>query len=79
VDDVDAEYARLRHLVKIWIKPPMNQPWGTRSMYFRDPDGNLVDFWAPARGTAVLQPHRCTSTAADRLTTSCALVFDALA
>lgn len=52
VDDVDAEYARLKNLVKLWIKPPTNQPWGTRSMYFRDPDGNLVDFWAPlpARG-----------------------------
>lgn len=46
VDDVDAEYARLRDLVKVWIKPRTNQPWGTRSMYFRDPDGNLVDFWS---------------------------------
>jgi len=49
VDDVDAEYARLRDQVKVWIKRPANQPWGTRSMYFRDPDGNLVDFWAPVR------------------------------
>ncbi len=47
VDDVDAEYARLKDVVKTWVKPPSNQPWGTRSMYFRDPDGNLVDFWAP--------------------------------
>jgi uncharacterized glyoxalase superfamily protein PhnB len=47
VDDVDAEYARLKNLVKLWVKPPSNQPWGTRSMYFRDPDGNLVDFWGP--------------------------------
>lgn len=22
-------------------------PWGTRSIYFRDPDGNLVDFYSP--------------------------------
>lgn len=50
VDDVDAEYARLRKLVTVWIKPPTNQPWGTRSLYFRDPDGNLVDFWAPLAG-----------------------------
>jgi len=28
------------------VKPPTTQPWGTRSVYFRDPDGNLVDFFA---------------------------------
>jgi len=46
VTDVDKEYARLQSLVKIWVKPPTTQPWGTRSTYFRDPDGNLVDFYA---------------------------------
>jgi len=45
VDDVDQEYRRLKSLVKIWVKPPSTQPWGTRSIYFRDPDGNLVDFY----------------------------------
>jgi len=45
VADVDAEYARLHALVKVWVKPPTTQPWGTRSIYFRDPDGNLVDFF----------------------------------
>jgi catechol 2,3-dioxygenase-like lactoylglutathione lyase family enzyme len=30
-----------------WVKGPTTQPWGTRSIYFRDPDGNLVDFFAP--------------------------------
>jgi catechol 2,3-dioxygenase-like lactoylglutathione lyase family enzyme len=49
VSDVDAEYARLQTLVKTWVKPPTTQPWGTRSVYFRDPDGNLVDFYAPTR------------------------------
>jgi catechol 2,3-dioxygenase-like lactoylglutathione lyase family enzyme len=48
VSDVDAEYGRLQSLVKVWVKPPTTQPWGTRSIYFRDPDGNLVDFFAPA-------------------------------
>ena len=48
VSDVDKEYARLQSLVKTWIKPPTTQPWGTRSIYFRDPDGNLVDFFSPA-------------------------------
>ena len=46
VTDVDREYARLQGLVKTWVKKPTNQPWGTRSIYFRDPDGNLVDFFA---------------------------------
>ena len=47
VADVDAEYQRLKSLVKTWVKPPTTQPWGTRSIYFRDPDGNLVDFYSP--------------------------------
>ena len=49
VADVDKEYARLQTLVKTWVKPPTTQPWGTRSIYFRDPDGNLVDFFVPPR------------------------------
>jgi catechol 2,3-dioxygenase-like lactoylglutathione lyase family enzyme len=47
VGDVDEEYARLHDLVKSWVKGPTTQPWGTRSLYFRDPDGNLVDFFVP--------------------------------
>jgi uncharacterized glyoxalase superfamily protein PhnB len=49
VTDVDGEYARLQGIVKTWVKPPTTQPWGTRSIYFRDPDGNLVNFFAPAK------------------------------
>ena len=45
VTDVDQEYARLKNVVKNWVKAPTTQPWGTRSFYFRDPDGNLVDFY----------------------------------
>jgi catechol 2,3-dioxygenase-like lactoylglutathione lyase family enzyme len=48
VSDVDREYRRLQSLVKVWVKPPTTQPWGTRSIYFRDPDRNLVDFYVPA-------------------------------
>ena len=46
VADVDREFRRLHSLVKVWVKPPTTQPWGTRSFYFRDPDGNLVDFYS---------------------------------
>jgi catechol 2,3-dioxygenase-like lactoylglutathione lyase family enzyme len=49
VADVDREYRRLQGLVSAWVKPPTTQPWGTRSIYFRDPDGNLVDFFAAAK------------------------------
>lgn len=49
VADVDREYGRLKSLVEVWVKPPTTQPWGTRSVYFRDPDGNLVDFYAPTK------------------------------
>jgi len=46
VDDVDQEYSRLQGIVRDWVKPPSTQPWGTRSIYFHDPDGNLIDFYA---------------------------------
>ena len=45
VSDPDREYRRLQGLVTSWVKPPSTQPWGTRSIYFRDPDGNLVNFF----------------------------------
>jgi catechol 2,3-dioxygenase-like lactoylglutathione lyase family enzyme len=48
VANVDEEYRRLQNMVKTWVKPPSTQPWGTRSIYFRDPDGNLVDFYMRA-------------------------------
>lgn len=47
VGDVDAEYERLRSSMPAiqWVKPPSTQPWGNRSIYFRDPDGNLVNLY----------------------------------
>jgi catechol 2,3-dioxygenase-like lactoylglutathione lyase family enzyme len=49
VADLDKEYVRLQSLIQTWVKPPTTQPWGTRSIYFRDPDGNLVDFYMPPK------------------------------
>jgi len=46
VEDVDREYDRLRGVVKDWVLPPTNQPWGTRATLFRDPDGNLINYFA---------------------------------
>ncbi len=44
VDEVDAEYERLRDLGVEVVKPPQTHPWGARSFWFHDPDGNLADF-----------------------------------
>jgi len=46
VEDVDAEYERLKSLnMNIhFIAAPTTYPWGSRAMHFRDPDGNIVCF-----------------------------------
>jgi predicted enzyme related to lactoylglutathione lyase len=46
VDDVDAEYPRIAALGVDWVMPPTTQPWGNRSMIFRDPAGNLVNVFS---------------------------------
>ena len=46
VDDVDAEYPRVAVLGVDWVLPPTTQPWGNRSMIFRDPAGNLVNVFS---------------------------------
>ncbi|KAB8139805.1 VOC family protein [Chloroflexia bacterium SDU3-3] len=47
VADVDAEHARLSALGADILKPPTTQPWGRRSVWLRDPDGNIINFSAP--------------------------------
>ena len=47
VQDVDREYERLTRLGVVIVKPPTTQPWGRRSVWFRDPDGNIINFNAP--------------------------------
>jgi predicted enzyme related to lactoylglutathione lyase len=47
VEDVDAEYQRLRdHLADV-VTVPTTMPWGNRALLFRDPDGNLVNLFTP--------------------------------
>lgn len=44
VDDVDAEFERLKKLgIKI-AEPPTLRPWGAKNMTFNDPDGNSITF-----------------------------------
>jgi catechol 2,3-dioxygenase-like lactoylglutathione lyase family enzyme len=47
VDDVDAVYEKLTGLVDDFVNQPTTMPWGNRSLLFRDPDGNLVNFFTP--------------------------------
>lgn len=42
-DDVDAEYSRIDALGAAWVVRPTTQPWGRRSMLFRDPYGHLIN------------------------------------
>jgi len=46
VEDVDAEYERLKLLnIEIdFVAKPTTYPWGSRAMHFRDPDGNIICF-----------------------------------
>jgi predicted enzyme related to lactoylglutathione lyase len=53
VDDVDAEYRRLKPLVTEWVQEPTLMPWGNRSILFRDPDGNLVNLFTPVTEEAL--------------------------
>jgi predicted enzyme related to lactoylglutathione lyase len=46
VDDVDAEYERIKALGVEWVLPPTTQPWGNRTMMFRDPAGNLINVFS---------------------------------
>jgi len=46
VEDVDKEFERLKALKVIFVKPPTTQTWRRRSVWFRDPDGNIINFFA---------------------------------
>ena len=53
VDDVDAEFARLRDLIGEVVQEPTTMPWGNRSLLFRDPDGTLVNLFTPLSAEAI--------------------------
>ncbi len=46
VEDVDREYTRIQRLGAPVVKPILTHPWGRRSFWFRDPDGNILNFYA---------------------------------
>ena len=41
VEDVDAAYEALKAKGVTFLRPPTDQPWGLRTAYFADPEGNL--------------------------------------
>ena len=49
VADVVAERARLDKVVTQWAMEPFVAPWGNHTMLFRDPDGNLINFFTTVR------------------------------
>ncbi|MEV5793122.1 MULTISPECIES: VOC family protein [unclassified Streptomyces] len=53
VDDVDRVYANLKGFVTDFVNEPTTLPWGNRSLLFRDPDGNLVNFFTPVTPAAI--------------------------
>ncbi len=46
VEDVDVQYEWLKVLGVAFVKLPATYPWGARSVWFRDPDGNIIDFYS---------------------------------
>ena len=54
VADVNAEYSRLADEIgDAIVQKPTTMPWGNRSLLFRDPDGNLVNFFTPVSPEAI--------------------------
>ena len=53
VDDVDRVHQNLAGLVTDFVNGPTTMPWGNRSLLFRDPDGNLVNFFTPVTPAAI--------------------------
>ena len=48
VDEVEKDYERLAdYLQNNIVQKPTTMPWGNKSLLFRDPDGNLVNFFTP--------------------------------
>ena len=35
-----------------FVQRPTTMPWGNRSLLFRDPDGNLINFFTPVTAEA---------------------------
>ncbi|SEM31161.1 hypothetical protein SAMN05421856_102336 [Chryseobacterium taichungense] len=52
VENVDDDYERIKDLTHEIVQKPTTMPWGNRSLLFRDPDGNLINFFTPVNEQA---------------------------
>jgi hypothetical protein len=59
---VDGVHQNLADFVEDFVTEPTTMPWGNRSLLFRDPDGNLVNFFTSvttaANGHSVAPANR---------------------
>lgn len=53
VENVDDDYERIKDLTNDIVQKPTTMPWGNRSLLFRDPDGNLINFFTPVSPEAI--------------------------
>ena len=53
VDDVNSVHQNLTGFVQDFVNEPTTMPWGNRTLLFRDPDGNLVNFFTPVTPAAI--------------------------
>ena len=59
-DDVDARHQKLLGSGTRILKPPTTQPWGRRSLWLRDPDGNIVNLYQQAGSLSRNRSSRLT-------------------
>lgn len=54
-EDVDVAYRRIVAAGAVPVKPPADMPWGQRTAFFADPEGNIHELFAdlqePANGS----------------------------
>jgi hypothetical protein len=53
-----ARYENLKGVVEDFVNVPTTMPWGNRALLFRDPDGNLVNFFTPVTPEAIEKFNR---------------------
>ncbi|MBQ3940418.1 MAG: VOC family protein [Oscillospiraceae bacterium] len=50
-DEVDRQFARVVSLGAVPVMEPTTEPWGQRTCYVADPEGNLIEIGSFVRGS----------------------------
>ena len=53
LENVDDQYDKIKDFLSDIVQKPTTMPWGNRSLLFRDPDGNLINFFTPVTPEAI--------------------------